>query len=74
MNRYLGTIVICPLTSKLHASWRSRIQVSCGSRKAEIAVDQIRAISKDRLKQKSGELTREEAAQLRRCIVEMYGE
>ncbi len=27
MNRYLETIVICPLTSKLHPQWQSRLQV-----------------------------------------------
>ena len=27
MNRYLDTVVICPLTTKLHPGWRSRIQI-----------------------------------------------
>ncbi len=38
MNRYLETVVICPLTSKLHTKWRSRLEVTCGNKKAEIAV------------------------------------
>ena len=49
MNRYLDTIVVCPLTTTLHPRWRSRIPVICARRKAEIAIDQIRTISKDRL-------------------------
>ena len=27
MNLFLETVVICPLTSKLHTKWRSRLQV-----------------------------------------------
>ncbi len=50
MNQYLETVVICPLTSKLHPQWRTRLQVECENKKAEVAVDQIRTISKQRLK------------------------
>ena len=74
MNRNLDTIVVCPLTTKLHACWRSRIPVTCARRKAEIAVDQIRAISKNRLVKRLDGLSTLNAARLRRLIVEMYGE
>ena len=74
MNRHLDTIVICPLTSKLHPRWRSRIQVTCARRKAEVAVDQIRTISKDRLVKRLDDLSAADAARLRRMIIEMYGE
>lgn len=74
MNRFLDTVVICPLTSKLHPRWRSRIPIRCAGRKAEIAVDQIRTISKTRLMERIDDLTPTEAASVRRLIVEMYGE
>lgn len=45
MNQHLETIVICPLTSQLHPTWRCRLQVSCTGKKSEIAIDQIRTIS-----------------------------
>jgi mRNA interferase MazF len=73
MNRNLETIVICPLTSKLHPTWRSRLQIECAGKTAEIALDQIRTISQQRLKQKIDQLSDESAAQLRQLIVEMYG-
>jgi mRNA interferase MazF len=73
MNRNLETIVVCPLTSKLHPTWRSRLQIDCAGKAAEIALDQIRTISQQRLKQKIDRLTDESAAQLRQLIVEMYG-
>jgi mRNA interferase MazF len=74
MNSALETVVICPLTSKIHPKWRSRLQINCSGSVAEIAVDQIRSISKTRLKKKIDVLTEDEAAQLRRLITEMYGE
>jgi mRNA interferase MazF len=74
MNLFLETVVICPLTSKLHPKWRSRLQVNCAGSDAEIAIDQIRTISKIRLKKKIDTLPEDKAAQLRRLITEMYGE
>ena len=74
LNRLLETVVVCPLTTRLHPAWRSRVQVRCGGRAAEIAVDQIRALSKARLGDRIGSLTKDEAATLRRVITEMYGE
>ncbi|MFZ5806447.1 MAG: type II toxin-antitoxin system PemK/MazF family toxin [Verrucomicrobiota bacterium] len=73
MNFALNTVVICPLTTQLHPQWRSRIQITCAGKKAEIAVDQIRAISKQRLQKRIDVLSSNSAAQLRQCISEMYG-
>jgi len=74
MNQYLETVVVCPLTSKLHRKWRSRLQITCAGEAAEIAVDQIQTISKKRLKDRIDQLPAAQASQLRRIITEMYGE
>ena len=74
MNRHLDTMVVCPLTTKLHSRWRSRIQCSCAGRRAEIAVDQIRTVSKERFGKRVDRLDAPLAAQLRHLITEMYGE
>ena len=74
MNKYLETVVICPITSKIHPTWRTRLQFNCVDKQSEIAVDQIRTISKTRLKKKIDKLSNNEASQLRRIITEMYGE
>ena len=74
LNRRLPTVTVCPLTSQLHPAWRSRLPVRCGGRPAEVAVDQIRTVSRTRLGDRIGSLTRDEAAALRRVITEMYGE
>ena len=74
MNKYLETVVVCPLTSKLHPQWRTRVQIKCAKKNAEIAVDQIRTISKQRLKNKIDQLSTGKTAQLRKLITDMYGE
>lgn len=74
MNTNLETVVICPLTSRIHPQWRTRLQIECAGKQAEIAVDQIRAISKKRLRQKVDQLSDSQASQLRKIITEMYGE
>ena len=74
MNQFLDTVVVCPLTTALHPRWRTRMQIQCADKEAEIAVDQVRAISKQRLRRRIDRLSAEEAARLRRLITEMYGE
>ena len=74
MNQHLDTVVVCPLTTKLHPLWRSRIQIVCARKKAEIALDQIRTLSKERLGKRIDWLDPSTAAQLRHFITEMYGE
>jgi mRNA interferase MazF len=74
LNERLQTVTICPLTSRLHPSWRSRLTVRLGRRDAEIAVDQIRGVSKSRIGEKLGTLSEKDAGALRRLITEMYGE
>jgi mRNA interferase MazF len=74
MNNTLETVVVCPLTSKLHPRWRTRLQIKCANKNAEIAVDQIRTISKQRLQNKIDKLSDIKASQLRKLITDMYGE
>lgn len=74
LNDRLQTVTVCPLTTQLHPTWRTRLQVRVGRREAEIAVDQIRTISKSHIGRKLGVLSARDATALRRLITEMYGE
>ena len=74
LNQHLQTVTVCPLTIQLHPTWRTRLGCRVGGRSAEIAVDQIRTVSKARLGRKLATLSNEEARALRRLITEMYGE
>jgi mRNA interferase MazF len=74
MNRFSDTVVVCPITSTLHPTWRSRIGFLCAGRQAEIAVDQIRTVSKQRLGRRIDMLDAAVAAELRRLVGQMYAE
>ena len=74
LNEALATVTVCPLTSQLHPAWRSRVQIRCAGKPAEIAVDQIRTIRKQRLGRKLDALSVNDSSALRRVITEMYGE
>ena len=73
LNDRLHTVTVCPLTTPLHPTWRSRLGVRVARQAAEIAVDQIRMISKARIGAKLGKLSDIDAAALRRLLTEMYG-
>lgn len=73
MNEHLGTVVVCPITSRLHPRWPSRIQATVGGRRVEIAVDQIRTVSRERLGKRMGKLSETIAAGVRHLITLMYG-
>lgn len=74
LNRVLETVVVCPLTTALHPGWRSRLPVTVAGKKSEIAADQIRTISKQRLGSHLGRLSSSRAQLLRLILSEMYGE
>lgn len=69
MNKYIETVVVCPLTTKIHKEWRSRIQIKCKGKWSEIAVDQIRTISKLRLIKKIDRLNSNHAPYFPRIFV-----
>lgn len=73
MNRLLETIVVCPLTSRIHPRWPSRIQTSIGGQESEIAVDQIRTISKGRIGDAIDHVDEATATEIRHVIAAMYG-
>lgn len=73
MNRLLGTVVVCPLTSRLHPHWPCRIQTTINLQAGEIAIDQIRTIDKARIGKKIASLEPLEAEEIRHIITQMYG-
>jgi mRNA interferase MazF len=74
LNESLSTVVVCPLTTTLRPRWRTRLQVNCGGRRADVCADQIRTVAKSRLADRLGALGKTEAAALRTLLAEMYGE
>jgi mRNA interferase MazF len=70
MNQYLDTIIIAPLTSKIHG-YPTRIPVTVKNKKGEIVLDQIRSIDKRRLLHRIDHLTDRVIRQIKNIIQEM---
>jgi mRNA interferase MazF len=73
LNGILPTVVVCPLTSAVRPKWRTRLLVRCANRKADVCTEQIRTISKARLGERIGTLSKTESKDLRVLLAEMYG-
>ncbi len=73
MNEHLGTVVVCPLTSRIHPRWPSRVSTSVHGKPSQVAVDQIRAVARARLGERIGVLEEIAATTIRHVITEMYG-
>lgn len=73
MNEHLGTVVVCPITSRVHQHWPFRVQARIAGRPAEVAVDQIRTVSCQRIGRRIGMLKPAVAAAVRHVITVMYG-
>jgi len=67
-NKYLKTVVVCPLTSTIHEHWPTRVQVNIEDKRGEIAIDQIRTIPKDSLIKAIRKLTPNEQKHLDQAI------
>lgn len=72
MNLRIETVVVCPLTSQLHPTWASRVQCECAGVASEIAVDQVRTVSRQRLVKRIGKIDAATAAQVRETITLLY--
>jgi len=73
MNASLKSVVVCPLTSRLHPRWPSRVRVEVAGKTAEVACDEIHTVSRRRLDERMDRIDEEAAAAVRHVITEMYG-
>ena len=73
LNACLTTVVVCPLTSTLRPTWRTRMKVLVAGEASDICADQIRVLSKTRLTKKLGTLSSAEADELRELLTDLYG-
>ena len=72
MNQPIETVVVCPLTSLLYPQWASRVARDCAGQASEVAVDQIRTLSKARLGKSLGKIDALTAAEVRAVIRLLY--
>ncbi len=68
-----GMTVVCPLTTKLHPKWLTRLQITCAGKPAEVMLDQVRAVSIGRFGKQIDVLSEEDGDALRALLVKIYG-
>jgi mRNA interferase MazF len=73
MNNNINTIIIAPLTTKSH-DYPTRLKTNIEGKDCWVVLDQIRAIDKSRLRDKIGELNKDDISKLRNIINEMLVE
>lgn len=70
MNKYLGTIIVCPVTSVKRA-YPTRISITLKRKVSWIAADQIRTIAKERIIRSLGSLKADSIETLKSILQEM---
>ena len=71
MNRHLQTLVVVPMTTVLR-DWPYRVNVRSGGRDGQVTPDQIRCVSKTRLRRQLGALDSDELARVLKTLRDMF--
>jgi len=71
LNSHLGSVICAPLTSKLR-NYPFRPLVIINNTQGQIALDQMRALDKERLQTFIGRLNKEEQERVLSCLLEMF--
>lgn len=71
MNKVLNTVIAAPLTSKVKG-YPTRVDCIVDGKQGQVALDQIRTIDKQRLKNKLGVLDKRTASQVLLILKEMF--
>ena len=71
MNKYLSTVIIAPLTTKIR-NYPTRIKCEVLGKKGQIVLDQIRTIDKIRLVKKLSKIDKEIQIKIINLLQEMF--
>jgi mRNA interferase MazF len=71
MNRYIGTVIVAPLTTK-GRDYPTRINLTFHGKRGQIVLDQIRTIDKSRLIRRLGKIDKHTALKVLEILGEMF--
>jgi len=71
MNEPLQTVVVAPMTTTLR-NYPTRVDVIFGGKKGQVALDQLRAVDRQRLARKLGNINPKTAREVSAVLVEMF--
>ncbi len=70
MNRWIGTVIIAPMTTKSH-DYPSRVPLQFQGKSGWIVLDQIRTVDKRRLRAELGKISANTIVQVKQVLSEM---
>lgn len=71
MNRYLQTIIVAPMTTTMR-SYPTRVPIRFQGKSGQTALDQLRAVDRQRLVRKLGMASQSATEQVSSVLVEMF--
>lgn len=71
MNKYLNTVIVAPMTTVIR-NYPTRIKLIFDIKEAQIVLDQIRTVDKNRLIKKIGNLEEDISNQVINLLLEMF--
>ncbi|PWU00473.1 MAG: transcriptional regulator [Terriglobia bacterium] len=71
LNRHLRTIIVAPMTTAFRP-YPTRVGVGFQGKRGQIALDQMRAIDRQRLIRKLGAMSPKTAKEVSRVLMEMF--
>ncbi len=71
INRFLRTVIIAPMTTA-ERPYPTRIPVTFQSKRGQVALDQIRAVDRQRLVRRLGSVSAKTAQAVSAVLVEMF--
>lgn len=71
MNQYLQTVIVAPMTTTLR-SYPTRVSLRFQGKSGQVALDQLRAVDRQRLVRKLGTVSPSAAQQVSDGLLEMF--
>ena len=71
INRHLRTVIIAPMTTSARP-YPTRVTVTFQSKRGQVALDQLRAVDRQRLVRKLGSVSAKTAQAVSTVLVEMF--
>jgi mRNA interferase MazF len=72
MNQHLRTVIVVPMTTA-DRPYPTRVGLTFQGKSGQVALDQIRAVDRDRLVQRLGTISSRTAQSVSAVLVEMFG-
>lgn len=71
MNEPLQTVLVAPMTTTMR-SYPTRVSIAFRSKTGQVALDQLRAVDRQRLVRRLGAISTKSALQISQVLVEMF--